>query len=478
MKINGIELLTEEVKLPNLKWLSSYRIGLAIDDLASDFKILKNCCNAKQSIISKTICFGSSITINNIDYSTTGTFTQNLRTNQGCDSTLIINIETQPLKSGQLNVSICNGDSLMINNISYKEEGKYIQIFKSVNGCDSILAISITQQILQNTEFNIEIDKCSNLISFFPLTQGGKLYVKNEITQSIISQTESIFYLPEGRYKFIYILNENLPCMTFTEQVVELDKAILEGYSIKYMPELFCEGDSINVFSNLDSSYDKKWIINGLTYENDTAKIYDAIAKYNIKLEVLKNGCQSYKEVNLDAKQSQNPSFDFSLDSCTSLLTLIPEVQNGIFYIQDFEKVTSLDTNITKIDFGNYNIEYVINKNLSCESRSNKFIEYYDNSLMSNTLLPNIIKLTESGGVNSLFCFTGINFGTIISFDLEIFDRWGNLCFKSTDIDLCWDCTINGKMADQGVYTYALKIAHSKCSTITNQIFGNVTLIK
>lgn len=56
-------------------------------------------------------------------------------------------------------------------------------------------------------------------------------------------------------------------------------------------------------------------------------------------------------------------------------------------------------------------------------------------------------------GYNDQWCVYGNCFA---SFDLKIFDRWGNVIFESASSSLCWNGEVNGKIADTGVYIYQL----------------------
>ena len=53
--------------------------------------------------------------------------------------------------------------------------------------------------------------------------------------------------------------------------------------------------------------------------------------------------------------------------------------------------------------------------------------------------------------------FLPVGYG-IEGFDMNIFDRWGNLIFKSAADRKGWDGTIKGKVAEQGVYVYRILI--------------------
>lgn len=64
----------------------------------------------------------------------------------------------------------------------------------------------------------------------------------------------------------------------------------------------------------------------------------------------------------------------------------------------------------------------------------------------------------------------------ISNIELNIFDRWGNKVFETTDITQQWDGTYNNKPCHAGVYVYYLTI-----TCVNNEIFtkqGNITLIR
>ncbi|GIV41986.1 MAG: hypothetical protein KatS3mg034_1296 [Vicingaceae bacterium] len=62
--------------------------------------------------------------------------------------------------------------------------------------------------------------------------------------------------------------------------------------------------------------------------------------------------------------------------------------------------------------------------------------------------LPNAFT-PDNDGKNDVYFAKGYN---IENFEMNIFDRWGNLVFKSNDIMQGWDGTINGQPAPMGVY--------------------------
>jgi len=55
---------------------------------------------------------------------------------------------------------------------------------------------------------------------------------------------------------------------------------------------------------------------------------------------------------------------------------------------------------------------------------------------------------------NDLFKFEGKN---IASFNLRIFNRWGEIVFSTDDISLGWDGSVNGRPQNIDTYKYAVE---------------------
>ncbi len=59
----------------------------------------------------------------------------------------------------------------------------------------------------------------------------------------------------------------------------------------------------------------------------------------------------------------------------------------------------------------------------------------------------------DNDGVNDIFIVKGVNIDNS-TFNLTIFNRWGELIFQSSDIHKGWDGTYNGKKAEVGTYKW------------------------
>ena len=89
----------------------------------------------------------------------------------------------------------------------------------------------------------------------------------------------------------------------------------------------------------------------------------------------------------------------------------------------------------------------------------------------ANLYVPNAF--TPNGdGTNDTF---GAKGDGIIEFNIQIFNRWGELVFESNDITKQWDGIYKGEKAETGVYAYSITATGEKTNQISKS--GSVTLI-
>ena len=62
------------------------------------------------------------------------------------------------------------------------------------------------------------------------------------------------------------------------------------------------------------------------------------------------------------------------------------------------------------------------------------------------------------------------------SFEMRIYDRWGELIFKTNEVNKGWDGSVKGgKIAKPDAYVYKIKIKDFKNKT--KEFVGHVTII-
>lgn len=95
-------------------------------------------------------------------------------------------------------------------------------------------------------------------------------------------------------------------------------------------------------------------------------------------------------------------------------------------------------------------------------------IKYEDEIFLPNSFTPN------NDGLNDRFRIKNLQYQKLISF--QIFNRYGNRVYSSSNAEEGWDGTYNGKEAAPGVYMYVIELAYpnNEIKTLT----GDVSLLR
>lgn len=137
-------------------------------------------------------------------------------------------------------------------------------------------------------------------------------------------------------------------------------------------------------------------------------------------------------------------SVSFNLIILHSLILLILIFSNvSINYAQ-----SSSDLNYDE-NLNIYRVVALRNQNNLIESVSNAVVVEKPYALYS----PNAFS-PDGDGINDFFKISGQG---IIDYQIEIFNRWGQMVYKSLDLGKGWDGTFKGKNLPTGTYVYKIK---------------------
>ena len=137
-------------------------------------------------------------------------------------------------------------------------------------------------------------------------------------------------------------------------------------------------------------------------------------------------------------------SVSFNLIILHSLILLILIFSNvSINYAQ-----ASSDLNYDE-NLNIYRVVALRNQNNLIESVSNAVIVEKPYALYS----PNAFS-PDGDGINDFFKISGQG---MIDYQIEIFNRWGQMVYKSIDLSNGWDGTFKGKNLPTGTYVYKIK---------------------
>ena len=91
-----------------------------------------------------SVCFGDSALINGNYESVSGNFYDTTLSVAGCDSITITNFTVDALVTSNVSASICNGDSLFLGGAYQSAAGNYVDSLSTASGCDSLVTTTLT----------------------------------------------------------------------------------------------------------------------------------------------------------------------------------------------------------------------------------------------------------------------------------------------------------------------------------------------
>ena len=107
--------------------------------------------------IQATICSNETYDFNGRALSTSGAYIDTLQTINGCDSIVTLTLSVNPVASTNLSAAICEGTTYTENGFNVSEAGTYTQNLQTVNGCDSIVTLNLSVNPVASTTLSAAI---------------------------------------------------------------------------------------------------------------------------------------------------------------------------------------------------------------------------------------------------------------------------------------------------------------------------------
>jgi len=104
-----------------------------------------------------SVCFGDSALINGNYESANGNFYDTTLSVAGCDSITITNFTVEALVTSNVSASICNGDSLFLGGAYQSAAGNYVDSLSTVSGCDSLVTTTLTISSVITSNVSVSI---------------------------------------------------------------------------------------------------------------------------------------------------------------------------------------------------------------------------------------------------------------------------------------------------------------------------------
>ncbi len=125
---------------------------------------------------------------------------------------------------------------------------------------------------------------------------------------------------------------------------------------------------------------------------------------------------------------------------------------------------------------------YIVEISTDCSTASGTFDVVQDTDcdvdVSGEIYIPNIFS-PDGDGINDLFSMATGSDVIVTAIDAEIFDRWGNMVFSSTEIPFEWNGYFNGEILQAGVFVYTIHVNWIINGKEMQKVFtGDVTLLR
>ncbi|MBA2612234.1 MAG: gliding motility-associated C-terminal domain-containing protein [Bacteroidetes bacterium] len=218
----------------------------------------------------------------------------------------------------------------------------------------------------------------------------------------------------------------------------------------------------------------------GFAYSKDTSLVFPAQGIYNITHEVTSNnGCKSTVTQSVNITPRPIAKFIYINNSGFSLganISFIDSSKSAVSWSWDFgNTLTSNQQNPTTnyLSNGSYTVTLTITDQFGCTSTYSQVIKISNIAAEVTQLIPNMIT-PNNDGKNDIWRLDFINVFYPES-EIEIYNRWGELLYRSVGYSNAWDGSYKGNPLPVGAYFYTINLHDKNDDKIYK---GTVTILK
>jgi len=121
---------------------------------------------------------------------------------------------------------------------------------------------------------------------------------------------------------------------------------------------------------------------------------------------------------------------------------------------------------------GNYLVSQVVTNNFGCVDTATQALVILGRDMSYPPVLPTAFTPNNDHNNDVLY----VRGGPFTELEFKVYNEWGVLLFSSTEADVGWDGTFNGKDQPVGVYVYT--VTATTTDSKEYKISGNVSLIR
>jgi len=406
-----------------------------------------------------------------------------------------VEINTTIIGSDSFKINYGNGNSTITDStplVNYPRKGTYvIELIGGNAKCQIADTLRDTLTILPGVELlplsNQKVCSAS-VANLFVNSQGtaNRFYWDENIgfTNPINNSSDSTaVVIATDSVKTYYIKAENDLCDAIDSTIIESQKVevfIEDLLSLCLEDTLELEADVIQPNEQLTFNWQpQSHIISG---QGSSKVIIAPLVDISLTLESISNmGCRDLDTIEVEVN---NPAFTTAIifaspDSVyKGQETQLSTNRNGTNLIYQWTPIVGLDnsnspTPIMTVNTSDSVKVTITDINTGCTVEAFRRIKVFEvNCNEPDIFIPTAF--TPNGDQNNDILY--VRGANLRSIEFQLFNRWGELIFESTDKNIGWDGKYKGKKVDPDVFTYQLRAICFDGQEYYNK--GNITLIR
>ena len=366
----------------------------------------------------------------------------------GCDSLVTITVINAFTPPSTENFDVCGMETIVIEGITLSAGDTQDIMFANQYGCDSLVTVSINDAASPNSAESFTV--CEDETMEF-----------NGVTINA-GETETITYTnAAGCDSLVSITLNTFSAASFVATAEESCWNLGDGKIIVEMPS---GGAAPYEFSLDGSSYAEETEFTDLMGGDYTVYVRDA------------NGCAFTYELEVPTSQRLEVQALDQIIDCDETEVEIQAFINGGQGDITYAWATGEDTeSILVSEPGIYTF---IATDACGTTETEAEVAYEMDTRLSLIYVPSAFSPNNDGANDKIQGYAAANI-EIMSYDLMIFDRWGNLMQEIRDINEGWDGEYKGVTMSSGVFTYILKSKVVSCGVEKDiTMAGDISLLR
>ena len=367
----------------------------------------------------------------------------------GCDSTMTVSVATIFETSETLNVSACDGSTYPINGENIPAGSSIEFIFTNAAGCDSILTVNVAA--FDITETFIDFSVCA----------GETMeYNGDELTAG---------------FSGVYTLTDQNGC----DSLVNVGVAAYPVFDFDVYADGTCwnADDGTITIENLNGGVGPfLYSVDGINYQDSVS--FENLNGGAFEVYVVDgNGCEEILETEIYEIPPLNISAEIPEVPC-DFSPVVLELEN---ISGDVGPITYVWNDGSTGPFMPVDTPGVFAVEISnaCEVLQEQYtVPFADGGRRTFFYAPNLFS-PNGDGMNDVWQVMPPNGVEVLSFELHLFDRWGNHLKTFNTVDDSWDGNLKNKAMNPGVYVWWYKATVLKCGVASEMLRkGDVTIVK